>query len=166
MYITKDEYEGYLKGKNLDKFIGRLTWNEHPDYTGWMMILDVLDYDDSKASSTGGDRTVFVGFKNGIIKRTTLNLVRRGDVSPQERKGTTYTGTKYDRLLRAYPPALWDAKQETPKADTDVLYAGKIYTINIPGLGTQKVLGESAEAAWELLRSRCTIEEAFEKIIL
>lgn len=166
MYINWDNYKGkYIK--NTDELIGRLSWNSHGKYEGWIMILDILDCDENKRTSTGGDRTVFVAFKNGIIKRTTLNLVRRGDVSERPSKKRACDNVeRYAHLLRAYPPALWGTQPETPETAQDVLYAGKIYTINIPGLGTQKVLSESAEAAWELLRARSTIEEVFEKIIL
>jgi hypothetical protein len=160
MYINWDNYKGeYIK--NTNELIGRLSWNSHGKYAGWIMILDILDHDDNKSTSTGGDRTVYVAFKNGVIKRTTLNLVRRGEVSGQKNKKAACDDTEqYTHLLRAYPPALWGTQPETPEIAQDVLYAGKIYTINIPGLGSQKVLSESADAAWALLRSRSTIEEA------
>ena len=40
-----------------------------------------------------------------------------------------------------------------------VLYAGKIYNITLPQLGSIKVLGANEDDVWNLLRAQCTIEQ-------
>lgn len=40
-----------------------------------------------------------------------------------------------------------------------ILYAGKIYNITLPQLGSIKVLGANEDEVWNLLRTQCTIEE-------
>ena len=40
-----------------------------------------------------------------------------------------------------------------------ILYAGKIYSVTLPQLGSIKVLGANEDDVWNLLRAQCTIEE-------
>lgn len=47
----------------------------------------------------------------------------------------------------------------TPAARSRILYAGKIYNITLPQLGSIKVLGANEDDVWNLLRAQCTIEE-------